>query len=430
MTVLLLAVLVLAGGVSVFAQERAQDNGNRDAIAAPDAGINRPGRVELAARVGDNDIYIPGSSIEDAADVAVRAHTNHVIVMPEAAAPKVTMPSGYSPAQLWTAYGVANSSGGNVRGAKTIVIVDAYDYPTAAADLTAFSSMFGLPLPTATSFQVVYGGASKPAADCGWAQEEALDIEWAHAMAPNANIVLVEAASSSFGDLFAAVDKAGKILNPTGAPNLSVGQVSMSWGGSEFSSETSYDSHFLTPGVVYFASSGDTGGVTIYPSVSPNVVSAGGTSLTLYTNGARKTETGWSGSGGGPSQYEKIPSYQSVIQSIVGSKRGVPDFSFDADPNTGVAVYDSTKCQGMSGWMVFGGTSVASPSLAGIVNAAGSGNTSSTAELKMIYGNIAGNTINSSNFYDVVSGTAGKYKAASGWDFVTGIGSNIGVNGK
>jgi subtilase family serine protease len=412
--VLLLANLVLAGGVSVFAQERAQDNGGRDALAAPDAGRDRPGRVERGARVGDNDIFRPGSSIEDAADRAVRAHTNHVIVMPAAAAPDATpsTPSGLSPAKVWTAYGL-----GNPGGTDTIAIVDAYDYPTAAADLSAFSTTFGLPQP---SFQVVYASGKKPAADCGWAQEAALDIEWAHAMAPYAKIILVEAASSSFADLFKAVDVASTYVKLT-----NYAQVSMSWGGSEFSGETSYDSHFKTPNVVYFASSGDNGGVTSYPSVSPNVVAAGGTSLTLNANGTRKTETGWSGSGGGPSTYEPRPSYQNGIQSIVGSKRGVPDFSFDADPNTGVAVYDSTKCQGMSGWMVFGGTSVASPSLAGIVDATHYREASSAAELGMIYNNLG-----SGSFFDVASGTAGKNSAKKGWDFVTGVGSNIGINGK
>jgi subtilase family serine protease len=199
----------------------------------------------------------------------------------------------------------------------------------------------------------------------------------------------------------------------------------MSWGGSEFSGETSYDSHFLTTGVIYFASSGDAGGVTIYPGVSPNVVSAGGTSLKLNSDWTRATETGWSGSGGGPSAYEKRPGYQDVISSIVGSKRGVPDFSFDADPNTGVAVYDTTKCQGMSGWMVFGGTSVASPSLAGIVDATHYREASSAAELGLIYSNLG-----SGSFFDVTSGSAGKNSAKKGWDFVTGVGSNIGINGK
>ena len=199
----------------------------------------------------------------------------------------------------------------------------------------------------------------------------------------------------------------------------------MSWGGSEFSSETSYDSHFNHTGVVYFAASGDSGGKTIWPGVSPNAVSAGGTTLNLSSTGAFISETGWSGSGGGASKYEGRPSYQDVIQSTVGSKPGAPDFSFDADPYTGVSVYDTTSCQGMSGWMVFGGTSVSTPSLAGIVNSAGSFSASTNAELTTIYGGLG-----SSNFRDITSGTAGSFSAGTGWDFVTGVGSNLGNSGK
>lgn len=199
----------------------------------------------------------------------------------------------------------------------------------------------------------------------------------------------------------------------------------MSWGGSEFSSEGSNDSHFTGSGVVYFASSGDTGGVRIYPGVSPNVVSAGGTTINRDKNGNFISETGWSGSGGGPSQFEPRPSYQDGIAGIVGTHRGSPDFSFDADPNSGVSVYDSTSCQGFSGWLVFGGTSVSSPSLAGIVNLAGGG-TSSASVLATIYGNLG----NTNDFRDIVTGTAGTFSAAVGWDFVTGVGSNQGLNGK
>ncbi len=240
-------------------------------------------------------------------------------------------------------------------------------------------------------------------------------------MAPNAKIVLVEAATNSFTDLFAAVDVASNYI----AANGGKGEVSMSWGGSEFSGEVSNDSHFSTSGIVYFASSGDTGGVTIYPGVSPNVVSAGGTTINRDRNSNFLSETGWSGSGGGPSTFELRPGYQASIAAIVGSKRGVPDFSFDADPNSGVSVYDSTRCQGNSGWLVFGGTSVASPSLAGIVNLAGAFALGSQVELSTIYSNLG-----TSAFRDILSGTAGSFSATTGWDFVTGVGSNQGLSGK
>jgi kumamolisin len=258
--------------------------------------------------------------------------------------------------------------------------------------------------------------------NCGWNQEAALDIEWAHAMAPNAKIVLVEAASNSFANLFAAVDVATSQVLANGGR----GEVSMSWGGSEFSTEASDDSHFQHDGVVYFASSGDTGGADIYPSVSPFVVSAGGTSVNRNSSGGFVSETGWSGSGGGPSKYEPKPTYQSGIAGTDATQRSAPDFSFDADPNTGVSVYDSTSCQGLSGWLVFGGTSVASPSLAGIVNLSGHFYINSTAELATIYGNYT----NTSDFRDIISGTAGSFSCKAGYDFVTDVGSDQGTNGK
>jgi subtilase family serine protease len=281
--------------------------------------------------------------------------------------------------------------------------------------------------PTASTnkvFQVVYAGGRQPKANCGWAQEAALDIEWAHAMAPGARIVLVEAATNSFADLFKAIDVATGIVKSAGG-----GEVSMSWGGSEFSGERSYDSHFSqTSNVVYFASSGDSGGVTIYPSVSPYVAAAGGTSLVI-SGGGIVGETGWAGSGGGPSRYEAEPSYQFLVAmpSGLNNRRGVPDVSFDADPNTGVSVYDSTSCQGMSGWMVFGGTSVSSPSLAGLTNAASAG----------VVNGFQSNTVNQlttsyasvSYFNDILSGTAGSYKAGTGWDYVTGIGTPKTLSG-
>jgi kumamolisin len=339
-------------------------------------------------------IQIPDSSVEQPGERGVAAHTNHLIrIGPEAVG---TAPRGETPSSIASVYSLTNLAGAGV-----IVIVDAFHYPTALNDFNVFASQFGLPQEPSTDpldpnnqrFQVVYASGSKPRSNCGWAQEAALDIEWAHAMAPNAKIVLVEAATNSFANLFQAVDVASSIANTQ--------EVSMSWGGSEFSSEAGYDGHFTHGGIVYFAASGDTGGATIYPGVSPNVVSAGGTRINRDASGTFVNETGWSGSGGGPSKYESRPAYQNIIQTIVGGKRGVPDYSFDADPSTGVSVYDSTSCSGNSGWLVFGGTSVSSPSLAGIVNSAGS-NTSSAAELAMLYQGVSnnGSTIDSAFFRD------------------------------
>ncbi len=204
-------------------------------------------------------------------------------------------------------------------------------------------------------------------------------------------------------------------------------------GGSEFSTETSYDSYLQTLGVVYFAASGDSGGRTLYPSVSPYVVSAGGTTVNRNTSGDFVSETAWSDGGGGPSSYELVPGYQAEVVNLVGKKRGTPDFSFDANPNTGVFVYDSTPYDRASGWWIIGGTSVATPSLAGIVNLASTFNASSTAELEGVYSICSGSSstkCSDGDFRDIKSGSAGRYKAATGWDFTTGVGSNQGLHGK
>ena len=330
---LLVTVTALFAGSSVIA---GQNRGNSDP----------PG-------VANGHVLVPDSSVEHADDHAVRAHTNHLLhVRPDATGG----PSGLSPQQIWSAYQITPPATG--AGSGTIAIVDAYHYGTALADFNRFSSTFGLPTEPSTNalastnavFQVVYASGGKPRSNCGWAQEAALDIEWAHAMAPSAKIVLVEAASNSFSDLFQAISVANSLPG--------VQQVSMSWGGSEFASEGVYDSYFSNPQVAYFAASGDTGGLTIYPSVSPNVISAGGTTLRM-SGLTFVSESGWSDSGGGPSAYEPIAAFQSQVPSLaatLGNHRGTPDWSFDANPATGVSVYDSTRCQGFSGWMVFGGT--------------------------------------------------------------------------
>ncbi len=364
-------------------------------------------------------VFIPGSSVENAGEHGSISHTNHSIHY--RGNPQATTPGGFLPKQLATAYKLT-PSWPNVGLGKTIAIVDAYDYPTAKADFAVFAAAAGLPCTRAGGcLQVVYASGKQPKANCGWAQEAALDIEWAYGMAPMANIVLVEANSNSNADLFAAVQVATNLVVKAGG-----GAVSMSWGGSEASTQSQYEKYFTgSSKVIYFASSGDTGGKTIYPGTSPNVISAGGTSIKLNADLTIASETGWSGSGGGSSPYFARPAYQAGISSVVGTQRGVPDFSFVGDPYTGVSVYDSTSCQGMSGWMVFGGTSVSSPSLAGIVSAANPAATTA-AELAAIYSGFA----SYGNFNDILSGTAGKFTAKTGWDFVTGVGSNKGLQGK
>jgi subtilase family serine protease len=375
------------------------------------------------------NVVTPDSSVEKPGDAGRRAHTNiHVLqqLSRENVRPFAAPYSGYAyetPASLACVYKLVKTVTGcnpntvtanPTGGSRMIAIVDAYDAPNAASDLAAFSTQFGLP---PANFQKVYASGSKPAYDPGWEMEESLDIEWAHAMAPGAEIVLVEAKSSSFADLMAAEDVASSMVNAAGG-----GEVSNSWGGGEFSGETSYDSHFVKANVVFFASAGDDPG-TIWPGSSPNVVSAGGTTVRRNPQTAAfLSESPWDSAGGGISLFESRPSYQSGVASNVGNYRGLPDLSFDSNPFTGVWIYDSNAY----GWNVVGGTSVASPALAGIINSTGSFYASSNAELSAIYTNAA----NTADFRDITSGFCGPYggySAVAGWDPCTGVGV---VNGK
>ena len=248
-----------------------------------------------------------------------------------------------------------------------------------------------------------------------WALEISLDVEWAHAIAPNATILLVEATSSDTSDLLAAINYARGLS--------AVVAISMSWGGSEFSGESSDDSYFTSSyGATFFASSGDTGGVVSWPAASPNVVGVGGTTLTFAANGSVSSETAWGDSGGGPSLYEAEPSYQ-VTYGVTGTsgKRGVPDVSYDANVSSGVSVYDSTPYDGSSGWWIVGGTSAGSPQWAAIQSLGLSAKNSN------FYVD-AKSASYSSYFRDITSGSNGPYNATVGYDLVTGLGSPLTTN--
>jgi len=377
----------------------------------------------LNAQIRSGAGIIPRSSIELPSDVGVNMHTNYAFYAPNGIIEPAANPGGETPGSLACVYNLVSQTPGCViansglvpsGGSGVIVIVDAYDYPSAAADLATFSTEFGLPQ---ANFTVQYA-SGKPANGCrsGWQGEEALDIEWAHAMAPNAAIVLMEATSASNTALYAAVSKANAYIAAHGGK----GEISMSWGGSETSGESSSDHYFTQSGVVYFASSGDSPGV-IYPSSSPNVVSAGGTQVNR-SGGNYTNQTAWSSGGGGASRYEPKPAFQNGI-TLLTNHRGTPDLSFDSSGGSPVAVYNS-NCYG--GWLQVYGTSVASPSLAGIVNSAGTFNTSSNAENTEIYAN----RTNTSEFTDITSGSCGTHSAASGWDFCTGVGVDNGYAGK
>jgi len=378
-------------------------------------------------------VLIPNSSIEKPADIGRFAHTNiqtflpaEPLLRPQTAGPPYAGYAYETPASLACVYSLVTAvTGCNPNkvtavpkgGARMIAIVDAYDAPNAASDLETFSAQFGLP---SANFQVVYASGTQPACDPGWEFEESLDVQWAHAMAPNAKIVLVEAASNSFADLMTAEDVASGMVNAAGG-----GEVSNSWGGSEFSGETTYDAHFVKAGVVFVASAGDWPG-TSYPGASPNVVAAGGTTVRRNpSTGNFVAEVPWDSAGGGISPVEPRPGYQNGISAIVGKSRGVPDLSFDSNPITGVWVYDTN----LYGWNIVGGTSVASPALAGVINLAGSFYSSTNAELTAVYSKLGV----AADYTDIASGYCGPYagySAGTGWDFCTGVGSDKGTAGK
>jgi subtilase family serine protease len=336
-----------------------------------------------------------------------------------------TGPTGLAPAQIRHAYGFDQLA--NLGAGQTIAIVDAFDDPNAESDLAVFNSTFGLPACTTVNgcFHKIYGSGRKPRADAGWSLEISLDVEWAHSIAPQAKILLVEAASSKFSDLLQAVDVAVK----NGAS-----VVSMSFGGTDFSSEMSSDYHFAAAHVTFVASSGDSGNGVEYPAASPNVVAVGGTTLQILdSNGSYGGETAWSGSGGGQSAYETEPGYQSgyPIPNNPNGKRGVPDVAYDADPNTGFPVYDTVSYQGQTGWFQVGGTSAGSPqwaALFAISNSLRAGNGKlplSNTNLE-VYATAQVITYGA-NFHDITAGTNGTCgtlcNAATGYDYVTGLGS-------
>jgi hypothetical protein len=325
-------------------------------------------------------------------------------------------PDGFTPVQVAHAYAFDQIKAGGVTQAdgsgQTIAIVDAFDDPTIAGDLAAFDQQFGLPTPA--SFSKVDASGSVPATDSGWSLEAALDVEWAHAMAPGAGLVLVEADTSSVSDLMDAVDKARNL------PGVTV--VSMSWGSDEFADEASDDGFFATPdghaGVTFVAASGDHGAPGLWPAMSPKVLSTGGTSLSLVS-GDYGSETAWSKSGGGVSQYEPEPSYQSLVQS--SGSRSSPDVAYNADPQTGFAVYNSGS--GTGEWQLVGGTSAAAPQWAALLAIANQAR-AAVGERSLDGAQADLYKLPLTDFHDIVSGSNGE-PVKVGYDLATGLGSPI-----
>jgi subtilase family serine protease len=342
-------------------------------------------------------------------------------------------PSAYGPTQFHTAYNLPTSPPASAP-AQTIAIVDAYDDPTVASDLANYNRTYGIPaLPNCATpmspgacFAKVNGNGvmgSYPQANGGWALEIALDVETAHEICQTCKIVLVEASSANGS----ALDTAEAT-----AANLGATEISNSWGtGSEYSSEVTENStYFNHPNIAVTVASGDSGYNAFgFPAASPDVIAVGGTTLNLGTGNSWRSESGWSGSGSGCSSLMPAQPWQTAVSDWsstgCGTNRGVADVAADADPNTGAAVYDTTRYQGYSGWFRVGGTSLASPLVAAVYALAGNaGQHSYPAQFTYQ---------NATQLHDVTSGpSTGSCSTimctpASSYDGPTGLGSPNGL---
>jgi subtilase family serine protease len=340
--------------------------------------------------------------------------------------------SGLKPADLESAYKLS----GLHSGGRTVAIVDAFDDPNAASDLAVYRSAYGLPACTTANgcfAKVNQNGQASPlpSADYGWAEEESLDLDMVSAICPDCHIQLVEASGADTASLSTAED--------TAAATPGVASVSNSWGGSEDSSTLAADSHFNHTNVAITASSGDSGYGVIWPASSRYVTAVGGTSLSAASNARGWTETAWSGAGSGCSSNELKPSWQADSGC---ANRTVADVSAVADPNTGVAVYDTANSCGTSalcdflialgfatgadGWVQVGGTSASSPIIASVYALAG--NTTSVGYGSYPYSHTG-------SLFDVTSGSNGTCTpaylctAGPGYDGPTGLGTPNGTGG-
>ncbi len=395
--------------------------------------------AQMAFAVAPSGVEAPGQAIA-ASHQEVCAHGNpngtarchaRVIVKSNGKPQTTPAPAAYGPAQLLGAYNLTGIAPNN----QIIAIVDAYGDANALTDLNTYSAKFGIPAMTACVGSIASsatpcfskvdqnGGTNYPADNSGWILETSLDIEVAHAVCQNCSILLVQGNSAQFADLMQAVDT---------AVALGATEISNSYGtASEFNGETAFDSHFNHPGIAITVSSGDSGYGVEYPAASPYVTSVGGTSLFLNSNNTYNNESVWNGAGSGcSSQESQKPAGQPSIGGC--TTRVVADVSAVADPNTGVAVYDSTPYNGASGWFKVGGTSLSSPLIAAVYALAGG-----------VAAGVQGNTLpysHASALHDITSGSNGSCGAggrkpvnsalcagAVGFDGPTGMGTPNGV---
>ena len=352
----------------------------------------------------------------------------------------------YFPSDIRTAYAVSSILNGNGGAGQTVAIVDAYSNTQTEADLAAFSSQFGLPACSAVSGCLTFvnqaGGATLPgcsasASVCqGWFGEQDLDVQWVHAIAPNAKILVVCANTASTSDLLTGV--------ATAYATSGVVVVTNSWGGPESSGETLEDSTISASTIPVLFSTGDQkmGESVDYPAISPFALAVGGTHLLETATSYRNVEGAWgegpdNGAGGACSVYEGQPSFQNGFATVCGSFRGAPDVALIADPFTGVLTYlGSNAGPDGAGFYIVGGTSLASPVMAGLIAnidtarvTAGKaiiGGPNSTRNLVALLYAAAANPFYHYRFYDVTTLTNNFYPAGAGWDRASGLGVPMG----
>jgi hypothetical protein len=330
-------------------------------------------------------------------------------------------PAGYDPATIGKYLHLTGDGAG-----QTVAVVDAFADPRITADVNTFSGQYGLPKVCGTAGAgggcfhfTITAPQGVSGSDSGWALETSLDIEWIHAIAPKATVRLVEGRNDTLARLFDAVRSAGA-MHPDA--------VSLSWGEREFSGESYYDKACALAHSVCVAATGDNGYPGGYPAYNPDVVAVGGTTLTLASDGTVSSEQDWNGSGGGQSFFEAKPAAQRGVTP--GHLRGIPDVSYDADPATGVAVYDSVPYLGYKGWFQVGGTSVGAPSWSAILASADQLRAAAGAPRLVAVGGGAAHAIYSltTGLARITSGPPNglcpvECEPGPGYDFITGLGS-------
>ena len=410
-----LEVLSLTGTPATNAARRPETQ------TPPQSPASRPDTLSLATSA-DSDARI--ATAQPAAQIEVHGYSSTGVPQLTEAAP-----SGYDPATMRAYLGLRGTGAG-----QTVAVVDAYGNPDVVDDVNQFSTQFGLTrtcsgTTTSGCFHLTVTEAD-PADDYGtadpdWGLETSMDVEWIHAVAPQASVVLVEAAEGTFSSLFHAAGVAAK-LRPDA--------ISMSWGiPEEFTDETYYDHFCQISDSLCVVSSGDYGHPGSYPAYNPSVLAVGGTTLTLTAEGGVSSEVAWSGSGGGQSFVEPTPAYQAGVES---GGRGIPDVSYDADPATGVAVYDSYAFQGQTGWYQVGGTSLGAPSWSAILASADQVRAAAGETRLTSAGDAAQQAVyaSASHLGEILTGSNGFCPdictAGPGYNFVTGLGSpRIGLDG-